>query len=91
MEIPTEDEIHDNIVAYWRPAEPAKPGGRMEFSYRLYWQDAIPAYPADIAKVVATRLGRAAVSCANPGRATATVARPSTSRWRPAGRHGPAL
>ncbi|MCP5412991.1 MAG: glucan biosynthesis protein, partial [Alphaproteobacteria bacterium] len=66
VEIPTEDEIHDNIVAYWRPAEPAKPGGRMEFSYRLYWQDAIPAYPADIAKVVATRLGRGGIPGANP-------------------------
>lgn len=66
VEIPTEDEIHDNIVAYWRPAEAAAAGSRMDFSYRLYWQDAIPDYPANIAKVVATRLGRGGIPGANP-------------------------
>jgi glucans biosynthesis protein len=66
VEIPTEDEIHDNIVAYWRPAEAAKAHGRMAMAYRLYWQDAIPDYPSGIAKVVATRLGRGGIPGANP-------------------------
>ncbi|MBN9588849.1 MAG: glucan biosynthesis protein D [Alphaproteobacteria bacterium 64-11] len=66
VEIPTDDEIHDNIVAYWRPAETAKAHGSMHFAYRLYWQDSIPDYPAGIARVVATRLGRGGIPGAIP-------------------------
>lgn len=57
VEIPTADEIHDNIVAYWRPDGDIKAGGSLSFDYRLYWQDNEPDYPKNIAKVVATRLG----------------------------------
>ncbi|HUE63022.1 MAG TPA: glucan biosynthesis protein [Rhizomicrobium sp.] len=57
VEIPTEDEIHDNVVAYWRPDGDIKTGGSLIFDYRLYWQDSEPAFPKDIARVVATRLG----------------------------------
>lgn len=57
VEIPTDDEIHDNIVAYWHPQAEIKAGGSLSFDYRLYWQDSEPAYPKDIARVVATRLG----------------------------------
>jgi glucans biosynthesis protein len=57
VEIPTDDEIHDNIVAYWRPDGEIRSGGSLTFDYRLYWQNGEPAYPADIARVVATRLG----------------------------------
>jgi glucans biosynthesis protein len=65
VEIPTDDEIHDNIVAYWRPDGDIKGGDSRSFDYRLYWQDSEPAYPKDIARVVATRLGRGGV----PGQA----------------------
>jgi len=61
VEIPTDDEIHDNIVAYWQPKAPAGKGTRMSLSYRLYWQDYQPHPPADIAQVVATRVGRGGV------------------------------
>jgi len=58
VEIPTDDEIHDNIVAFWEPAEPAKPGTSMRTSYRLYWQADEP-FPADnVAHVYSTRIGR---------------------------------
>ena len=57
VEIPTDDEIHDNIVAYWRPEIDIASGDSLAFDYRLYWQDREPAYPEDIARVVATRLG----------------------------------
>src|SRR5471032_1907877 len=66
VEIPTDDEIHDNIVAYWRP-DAGRDGGdihagdTLSFDYRLYWQDSEPAFPKNIAKVVATRLGRGGV------------------------------
>jgi glucans biosynthesis protein len=61
VEIPTQDEIHDNIVAYWKPDKPVKAGDSLSISYRLYWQDHMPHPPTDIARVVATRIGRGGV------------------------------
>lgn len=40
LEIPTIDEYADNIVAFWRPAEPLEPGRAHRFAYRLRWQPA---------------------------------------------------
>ncbi|SIS76432.1 glucans biosynthesis protein [Roseivivax lentus] len=37
VEIPTDDEIYDNIVAYWRPALPLEPGQSRTFSYDMTW------------------------------------------------------
>lgn len=42
IEIPTSNEIHDNIVAFWRPGEPLSAGGEYPFAYRLYWGGAEP-------------------------------------------------
>ncbi|MGI6246395.1 MAG: glucan biosynthesis protein [Pseudochelatococcus sp.] len=56
VEIPTDDEIHDNIVAFWVPERPARAGDALRFRYRLHWRDADP-YPFPLAHVVATRLG----------------------------------
>ena len=36
LEIPTHDEFADNIVAFWRPAEPLGPGAH-RFDYELDW------------------------------------------------------
>jgi periplasmic glucans biosynthesis protein len=66
VEIPTDDETHDNIVAYWRPDGEITAGDTRSFDYRLYWQDSEPAYPKTIAKVVATRLGRGGIPGQNP-------------------------
>lgn len=57
VELPTDDEIHDNIVAYWRPAEPVRAGGSYRLKYRLHWLGDEP-YPARVARCVATRIGR---------------------------------
>ena len=57
VEIPTDDEIHDNIVALWRPGRPARAGGQYTFRYRLHWLADEP-YPPAVARVVATRTGR---------------------------------
>lgn len=43
VEIPTEEEIHDNIVAYWKPATPLDPGMAHRFVYRLHWTEQVPA------------------------------------------------
>lgn len=43
IEIPTEEEIHDNIVAYWKPAKPLDAGMAHRFVYRLHWTEQVPA------------------------------------------------
>jgi len=43
LEIPTQDEYADNIVAFWRPAVPLEPGRAHRFDYRLRW---VPPGPA---------------------------------------------
>jgi glucans biosynthesis protein len=37
VELPTEDEFHDNIVAFWRPKQPLEAGREYRFDYRLHW------------------------------------------------------
>ena len=57
VEIPTESEINDNIVAYWRPAGPVPAGGPWRFGYRMRWTDVIQ--PRDgLLTVAASRMGR---------------------------------
>ena len=56
VEIPTDDEIHDNIVAMWVPKEPAEAGNNYRLRYRLHWLADEP-YPSPLARCVATRLG----------------------------------
>lgn len=56
VELPTDDEIHDNIVAAWVPAALAKAGSSHRFRYRLHWLADEP-YPTPLARCVATRLG----------------------------------
>jgi periplasmic glucans biosynthesis protein len=57
VEIPTDDEINDNIIAYWNPAQPPKRGDRVDLRYRLHWLADEP-YPTPLGRCVATRLGR---------------------------------
>lgn len=61
VEIPTDDEIHDNIVAYWRPHMKTAAGASQRFDYRLHWAAQDPGYPKSIARVVSTRIGRGGV------------------------------
>jgi periplasmic glucans biosynthesis protein len=56
IEIPTDDEIHDNIVAAWVPEAPARAGQSHSFAYKTWWQAEEPAV-GPLARVVATRLG----------------------------------
>jgi glucans biosynthesis protein len=57
VELRTDDEIHDNVVAYWRPQDPARAGNSYRLKYRLHWLADEP-YPAPQARCVATRIGR---------------------------------
>jgi glucans biosynthesis protein len=56
VEIPTEDEVHDNIVAYWVPKEPIRAGSEHSFAYRLTWGADRPN-PPKAGRVIATRIG----------------------------------
>ncbi len=38
LQLPTPDETHDNIVAYWVPARLPAPGEPLDFSYEIAWQ-----------------------------------------------------
>jgi len=38
VQLPTPDETHDNIVAYWVPARLPAPGQPLDISYELHWQ-----------------------------------------------------
>jgi periplasmic glucans biosynthesis protein len=37
IEIPTQEEIHDNIAGFWRPKNPLQAKGEHTFTYRLHW------------------------------------------------------
>ncbi len=56
IEIPTDDEIHDNIVAYWKPAQGLEQGKPFRYAYRLSWGDEIPVAWSG-ASVVKTQMG----------------------------------
>jgi len=57
IELRTDDEIHDNIVAMWVPKAAARAGDHYRLRYRLHWQGNSPV-PGALARCVATRLGR---------------------------------
>lgn len=37
IEIPTNEEVHDNIASFWRPKEPLKAKAEHTFTYRINW------------------------------------------------------
>lgn len=59
VEIPTDDEIYDNIVCYWRPGEPIPAGGHRRYDYALHWVAGHPEPATTAGRVRATRSGRA--------------------------------
>lgn len=60
VEIPTDDEIHDNIVVYWVSEKPVGRGDEIPLSYRLTWSKDEP-HPAEVSTVTATRIGRGGI------------------------------
>lgn len=59
VEIPSPAEVHDNVVAYWRPKAPLAAGTEVNLTYRLHWGSQIPQ-PAQVARVLSTRVGASA-------------------------------
>jgi len=56
VEIPTNKEINDNIVTFWRPATPLLAGQEHRFDYRLHWSATAPAEGL-VSPVTHTRTG----------------------------------
>jgi periplasmic glucans biosynthesis protein len=56
VEIPSGRESNDNIVAFWRPAQPLSSVLPAHFAYRIVWS-AEPEQPKGLGKTVATRSG----------------------------------
>lgn len=65
IEIPSNAEIHDNIVAFWRPQTALAVGTEYAFAYRLWWGN-VPTSVQKYAWVSATRRGRATVHAPSP-------------------------
>ncbi len=42
IEIPTDLEVHDNIVAFWQPKEPLLANTEYKFAYKLIWAATLP-------------------------------------------------
>ena len=62
VEIPSDLEVNDNIVAFWVPEGAIKAGESREFSYRLRWGDLAYDERDDRAHVLETRAGIGGVS-----------------------------
>lgn len=60
VELPTKEEIHDNIVAYWVPAGRVEAHKPLTYAYLLYAYSQSPRWPPG-GRVIATRIGSAAV------------------------------
>ena len=61
IEIPTDLEINDNIVAFWFPEGEMKAGQELEYRYRLRW-GALDTSTTNLARVHALRAGQGGVS-----------------------------
>lgn len=62
IEVPSDLEGNDNIVAFWVPSEPVRAGDEREFSYRMIWGDLDPGGDPALAYVDETRAGVGGVS-----------------------------
>ncbi|HLW05029.1 MAG TPA: glucan biosynthesis protein [Azoarcus sp.] len=61
VEIPTDDEIYDNIVAYWTTDRPIPAGEALNFDYRMHWMVAPVFGEPSVGHAIASRTGRAGV------------------------------
>lgn len=59
VELPTNDEIHDNIVAFWNPADGGAAGSVHDVAYKMSWVENSPPIPG--ASFIATRVGAGGV------------------------------
>ena len=58
INIPSDQEIHDNIVAFWSPRDPLPVGVPQTYEYRLLWYNGVFSHPP-LGYVLSTRTGEA--------------------------------
>jgi glucans biosynthesis protein len=56
VEIPSPNEVNDNIVAFWRPKDKLFAKGEYTFTYRMHWAWDCP-WATKLGRVVDTRIG----------------------------------
>jgi len=61
IELPTATELLDNVVAFWVPDAPPKPGDSLTYAYTLSWDSDDPTRPPG-GRTVATRRDRGAAN-----------------------------
>ncbi len=67
IEIPSELEANDNVVAYWVPEGQVRGGDELEFNYRLHWGSRPPGSQPRYARVLRTLVGHGGVAGAPAG------------------------
>lgn len=78
VEIPSNSEFNDNIVAYWRPDAVLEPGKAHKYAYRLTWPNSAPV-PREMSRVARSAYGRAV----NSGQREFVVDYGRTPLWGP--------
>ncbi|MDR2982943.1 MAG: glucan biosynthesis protein [Puniceicoccales bacterium] len=57
IELPTSEEVWDNVVCYWQPNPLPAKGAQLHFRYRITW--ALESeFPTSLSKVTATHIGK---------------------------------
>jgi periplasmic glucans biosynthesis protein len=56
VEIPTNEEVHDNIASFWRPKSKLQAKGEHTFTYRLHWGPDTPK-PTALARFTRSAVG----------------------------------
>jgi glucans biosynthesis protein len=56
VEIPSPNEVNDNIVSFWRPKDKLATKGEYAFTYRMHWGWDNPQ-PTKLGRIVDTRIG----------------------------------
>lgn len=67
VEIPTDSERNDNIVAYWTPAEPIDPGSPLHVEYRIHFS-LDPEAALKGGRTRATRVGAGGTDVPDPSK-----------------------
>ncbi len=56
IEIPTKEEVHDNIASFWQPKSALQAKGEHTYTYRLHWGPDAPK-PTALARISRTGIG----------------------------------
>ncbi len=65
VQIPSDSEVNDNVVAYWVPEDPVEAGETLHYAYNIAWSTADPS-PDTHSTAQATRIGYAAIVPGQP-------------------------